>query len=156
MNWKSMSQVAMYKKRMQYHPQASGSWNRPSNTTNSGNQVRLENRAQSPKTNQHIPARSELQRFQRRQTSGVTIVSESDLLENESRAWVLLNSTSTVEREHILRSLIIHHFWQLYLSISYFLCKVSNGSYVTMLRLYLFGSWTIELKNKWVLNSLKV
>lgn len=30
--------------------------------------------------------RSELQRFQRRQTSGVTIVSESDLIENESRA----------------------------------------------------------------------
>ena len=40
-------------------------------------------------------SRSELQRFQRRQTSGVTIVSESDLLENESRAWAFwFHSTS--------------------------------------------------------------
>ena len=50
-------------------------------------------------------SRSELQRFQRRQTSGVTIVSESDLLENESRAWAFwFRSTSKSLWNHWLSS----------------------------------------------------
>ena len=49
--------LAMNKKRMQYHLQASGSWNRPSDPINSGNQVYKDAKTNlnHPKTNLHIP-----------------------------------------------------------------------------------------------------
>ena len=61
------------------------SLNRPRDRTYSGNQALICKFIFTTPCS-HLLTRSELQRFQRRQTSGVTIVSESDLLENESRA----------------------------------------------------------------------